>query len=70
MSLKHFHVIFIVFAVLCDGGFFLWTRFEPEQAERIGAAGIGMFSGWVALGLIAYGLWYVIRKSKTIIIES
>ena len=66
MSLKHFHIIFIIFAVLCDGGFFLWTHFEPEQAERMGAAGLGMFSGWIALGLIAYGLWYVFKKCKSI----
>lgn len=70
MSLKHLHIVFIIFAVLCDGGFFLWTRLEPEQAERMGAAGLGAFSGWVALALIVYGLWYVIKKCKTIIVQS
>lgn len=68
MSLKHFHVIFIVLAFLCDGGFFLWTHLEKDQAERLGAVGIGMFSGWVALGLLVYGLWYVLKKSKSIIV--
>lgn len=68
MSLKHFHIVFLFFAVLCDGGFFLWTHFEREQAERMGAAGLGMFSGWIALGLIAYGLWYVFKKCKSIIV--
>ncbi len=68
MSLKHFHIIFIIFAVLCDAGFWCWTRFEREQAERMGVAGLGMFAGWIALGLLAYGFWYAARKCKTIIV--
>jgi hypothetical protein len=70
MSLKHFHIIFIFFAILCDAGFFLWCRIEHEAAERMGIAHLGIFSGWVALGLVAYGLWYVLKKCKTIIIPS
>ncbi len=67
MSLKHFHLVFLFFAILCDAGFFLWTRLAPEQAASAGAAGLGVFAGWIALILIAYGLWYLLRKSRTII---
>ncbi len=67
MSLKHFHLVFLVFAILCDAGVFLWTRLAPDQAAAAGAAWLGAAAGWTTLILIAYGLWYLIRKSRTII---
>lgn len=67
MSLKHFHLVFLFFAILCDAGFFLWTRLAPEQAAAAGASELGVFAGWVALILTGYGLWYWFRKSRTII---
>ena len=68
MSLKHFHYVFLFFAVLCDGGFWLWTRFAPEQAARMGASHLGIIAGWTSLALIGYGLWYFFRKSRTIMV--
>lgn len=68
MSLKHFHPIFIVFAILCDAGFWAWTHLAREEAERMGVVGLGMFSGWVAVALTFYSAWYVTKKSKRIII--
>lgn len=68
MSLKYFHLVFLFFAILCDGGFWLWTRLAPDQAEALGAAGLGMVAGWTSLLLIGYGVWYLIRKSRTIIV--
>lgn len=67
MSLKHFHLVFLFFAILCDVGIFLWTRLAPEQAAAAGAVGVGVVAGWTSLVLIAYGLWYLLRKSRTII---
>ena len=67
MSLKHFHVVFLFFAILCDGGFWLWTRLQPDAAAKLGAQGLGMIAGWTSLFLIGYGIWYVVRKSRTII---
>jgi uncharacterized membrane protein len=68
MSLKHFHLVFLFFAILCDAGFWLWTRLLPEAAAAMGVAYLGMFAGWLSLVLTAYGIWYMIRKARTIII--
>jgi hypothetical protein len=68
MSLKHFHYIFLFFAVLCDGGFWLWTRLAPEKATELGITGIGQIAGWTSLLLIAYSIWYLVKKSRQIII--
>jgi hypothetical protein len=69
MSLKHFHLVFLFFAILMDAGFFLWTRLAPEAAARAGAAGLGMVAGWICLLLLAYGGWYLFKKSRTIIVD-
>ena len=57
MSLKHFHFVFLFFAILCDGGFWLWTRLAPEQTAKMGIGHLGMIAGWTSLALIGYGLW-------------
>lgn len=68
MSLKHFHLVFLFFAILCDTGFWLWTFFLPERAQSMGVAALGAFAGWLSIGLTAYGLWYLFVKSRTIIV--
>ncbi len=68
MSLKGFHIIFIALAFLCAGGFWAWCVWDAESAQRLGAATLGNLSGSLALALLAYGLWFVIKKSKTIIV--
>lgn len=66
MSLKGFHILFIVLAALCTGGFWAWSYAEPERARELGAVALGNFSGSLALGLLIYGVWFVVKKSKTI----
>ncbi|HCN79295.1 MAG TPA: hypothetical protein DIT13_19190 [Verrucomicrobiales bacterium] len=68
MSLKHFHMVFIFFAILCDLGFFVWTRLLPEKAAQLGVEELGMLAGWLSLALTGYGVWYVVKKSRRIII--
>lgn len=68
MSLKHFHYVFLFFAVLCDGGFWLWTRLQPEKTAELGIRHLGFIAGWTTLALIAYGVWYLIKKSRSIIV--
>lgn len=68
MSLKHFHVIFLVFAILCDAGLWLWIHLMPEDAARTGALVLKPYVGLLCLALLAYGVWYVVKKMRTIII--
>lgn len=68
MSLKHFHYIFLFFAVLCDGGFWLWTRLAPEKATELGITGIGQIAGITSLFLVGYAIWYSVKKSHQIIV--
>ena len=43
-------------------------RDQPEQAEAAGVAGLGVFAGWLSIVMTAYGVWYVVKKSRTIIV--
>lgn len=68
MSLKHFHIVFLVFAILCDAAFWLWMHFMPEDAAAAGAAPLKSYAGLLCLALLVYGVWYVIKKMRTIIV--
>ena len=68
MSLKHFHIVFLVFAILCDAAFWLWMHFMPEDAAAAGAAPLKNYAGLLCLALLIYGVWYVIKKMRTIIV--
>ena len=60
MSLKGFHVFFIILATLLAIGFAAWSLMNQT------AVPIGICSAILALGLIVYGVWFV-KKSKNII---
>ncbi len=66
MTLKGFHIIFIVLAFLCSAGFWGWTVWKAERAQELGIVALGNFSGSLAMALFVYGLWFAIVKSKTI----
>lgn len=66
MSLKGFHILFITLAFLCAAGFWAWSAWDVEAARHLGAVGAANLSGALALVLFVYGLWFVIKKSKTI----
>jgi hypothetical protein len=68
MSLKHFHIVFLAFAILCDAGFWLWMHFLPEDASRSGAIVLKPYAGRLCLLLLGYGVWYLVKKMRTIII--
>ncbi len=68
MSLKSFHVFFIVLAVLSSMGFALWA-FTRGGAELINGLGLmGIFSATMGCVLAGYGLWFVLKKSGRLII--
>jgi uncharacterized membrane protein len=68
MSLKHFHVVFLVFAILCDAAFWLWLNYMPEEAASAGVTGLKNYAGLLCLALLAYGVWYIVKKMRTIIV--
>lgn len=68
MSLKYFHIIFLVFAILCDAGFWLWLHFMPEDAARAGALSMKPFAGILCIGLLVYLSWYTVKKMRSIIV--
>lgn len=66
MSLKGFHILFIIFAFLCCAGFWAWTALDSERASDLGVTTMGNLSGSLAVLLFIYGLWFAIVKSRTI----
>jgi len=68
MSLKHFHIVFLVFAIVCDAGFWLWMHLMPEDAIAAGAAPLKNYAGLLCIALLGYGVWYVVKKMRTIIV--
>jgi hypothetical protein len=66
MSLKGFHILFIVMAFLCSAGFWGWCAWKSEDAAHLGITALGNFSGSLAIALFVYGTWFVVKKSKTI----
>lgn len=66
MSLKQFHIIFIILSILCTLGFAAWALMA--SSDLVGAWGRlgGVLSGAIGLGLIGYGVWFI-QKSKAII---
>lgn len=68
MSLKYFHIVFLVFAILCDAGFWLWMHLLPDEAASAGVSGLKNYAGLLCLALLAYGGWYLVKKMRTIIV--
>ena len=66
MSLKGFHILFIIFAFLCSAGFWAWAALDAERAADLGVTTMGNLSGSLAVLLFIYGLWFAIVKSRTI----
>jgi hypothetical protein len=60
MSLKGFHIVFIILSVLLTAGFAGWA-FSNETALPVG---IG--SAVLSVLLVIYGIWFV-KKSRNII---
>lgn len=56
MSLKQFHIVFIVMAVMLSAGFAAWafTRYQPPASVMW----MGVISSLVTLALMVYGVWF------------
>lgn len=68
MSLKAFHVFFILMAILISLAFAAWVfALAPGAQVSFGLQTMGVFSGLLGLGLIPYCV-YFIRKARHIIV--
>jgi len=66
MSLKGFHILFIILAFLCSAGFWAWAVLDADRATELGITTMGNFSGSLAIVLFFYGIWFAAVKSRTI----
>ena len=63
MSLKAFHVFFVVVSVLCALGFGAWAVSDYLRTGKGGVLAMGVLGFAAAVALIWYGLWFL-RKLK------
>lgn len=68
MSLRGFHIVFVVLAALSDLFVWWWTRTNVETVSELRLEWLRVASGWLAVVIIVYGLWFIIRKARTIIV--
>ncbi len=68
MSLKTFHLFFLVIAILFDFAFAAYALFGPDNEITREIKPMGIGSGIFGLILIGYGLWFYLRKAPKIII--
>jgi uncharacterized membrane protein len=67
MSLKSFHVFFLILAILMDLGMLAYAIWgQNSVARELQSYGIGL--GIIAVILIAYTVWFVRKKAPKIIV--
>ena len=68
MSLKSFHIFFLLIAVCFDLGMLCYAFFgEPNSVtEELKSYGVGL--GIISVCLISYGIWFVTKKAPRIIV--
>ena len=65
MSLKAFHVVFVIASILLAFGIAAWSLVNFSDGGRTGDLIYGLASGVAGAALIAYGV-YVLKKLKHI----
>jgi hypothetical protein len=65
VSLKAFHVFFVVLSVLCALGFGAWAVSDYLRTGSAGTLTQGVLGFVAAVALIWYGLWFL-RKLKNV----
>jgi len=63
MSLKGFHCLFIVIAIIITGGFAYWAIADFTMTKKWLTLLLGLGSTAAALGLMVYFFWFL-RKAK------
>ena len=65
MSLKAFHIFFIVISTLLSIGFGLWALMRYQQTQMAGFVLTAIGSIIFGVGLVGYGVWFL-RKLKNV----
>lgn len=65
MSLKSFHVFFVVLSVLCALGFGAWSIAEYLRTGKGSVLTLGVLGFLAAAALVFYGFWFL-RKLKNV----
>ena len=65
MSLKAFHVFFVIVSTLCALGFGAWAVADYLRTGSGGALAMGILGFAAAVALVWYGLWFL-RKLKNV----
>ena len=65
MSLKAFHVFFVIVSVLCALGFGAWSIADYVRTGRGSVLALGVLGFAAAGALIFYGFWFL-RKLKNV----
>ncbi len=65
MSLKAFHIVFVVASTLLAFGFAVWSLMTYSDGKRLVDLVFGIVSALCGMGLIVYGR-YFLKKLKNI----
>lgn len=65
MSLKAFHIIFVLLSTLLSVGFAMWAVGQYLDEDATGYLVVAFAALVVAAGLVGYGVWFL-RKLKDI----
>jgi hypothetical protein len=65
MSLKAFHVFFVIVSTLCALGFGAWAVGDYLRTGRPGVLALAVLGFAAAAALVWYGLWFL-RKLKNV----
>ena len=68
MSLKTFHLFFLIVAILFDFAFAAYAFFGPDNEITREIKPMGIGSGIFGIVLLAYGVWFHRFKAPKIII--
>ena len=63
MSLKSFHVVFVIVSVLCALGFGAWAVADYQRTGKGGVLALGVLGFAAAVALVWYGFWFL-RKLR------
>jgi hypothetical protein len=63
MSLKAFHVFFVIVSVLCALGFGAWSVADYQRTGKGAVLALGIVGFAAAAALVFYGFWFL-RKLK------